>query len=203
MTNSYKKPDADDLKARLRELRGTYGVGDEAANCIEELEEALTQSQDLVDRWINTSAEQHQTIVEMLEALEQSREECANLAAWQCVYTDGKTGIVCDEYGNQFCQQSRDLTQSRAETAAAYERAADTYLKGDWDWYSDADRAIRALATQEQTTALDAIRAEARAQGMREAAVICRNVGFKDHPDSVAYDAEFQVLAAITKGAKT
>ena len=61
--------------------------------------------------------------IEQLEAaIEQSRVECANLAAWQCVYTDGKTGIVCDEYGNQFCQQSRDLTQSRAETAAAYEQ---------------------------------------------------------------------------------
>lgn len=154
------------------------------------LSAALTQSQDLVDRWINTSSEQHQTIVEMLEALEQSREECANLAAWQCVYTDGKTGIVCDEYGNQFCQQSRDLTQSRAETAAAYERAADTYLKGDWDWYSDADRAIRALATQEQTTALDAIRAEARAQGMRETAQYMKRYSY-------TYMTVDEILAAI------
>ncbi len=34
----------DDLKARLRELRGTYGAGDDAAARIEALESALTQS---------------------------------------------------------------------------------------------------------------------------------------------------------------
>ena len=50
------------------------------------LSAALTESQDLVDRWINTSSEQDQTIYELREA----------------------------------------LTKSRAETAAAYERAAET-----------------------------------------------------------------------------
>lgn len=120
---------------------------------------------------------------------------------------------------------SASLTQSRAETAAAYERAAVTLDKEAASLRADASRfrggtdphhdrmnfasaaikqasAIRALATPEQTFALDAVRAEAREQGMREAAVICRNVGFKDHPDSVAYGAEFQILAAITKGDK-
>lgn len=67
---------------------------------------------------------------------------------------------------------SASLTQSRAETAAAYERAAQVYIDGDWDWYSDADDAIRALATPEQSSALAAIEAAAEARGMRKAAVI-------------------------------
>lgn len=74
----------------------------------------------------------------------------------------------------------------------------DAALNAAWE----ADSLELSTYGAEQTAALEAIRAEARAQGMREAAVICRNVGFKDHPDSVAYDAEFQVLAAITKGDK-
>ncbi len=36
-----------------------------------------------------------------------------------------------------------------------------------------------------------------REAALREAAVICRAVGFADHPDSVAYDAEFRILALI------
>jgi len=120
----------------------------------------------------------------------------------RCARNDAALAADWSEAADRIEQLEAALTQSQAEVAAAYERAADTYLKGDWDWYSDADRAIRALATLDQTAALDTIRAEAREQGMREAAVICRNVGFKDHPDSVAYDAEFQVLATITKGDK-
>jgi hypothetical protein len=38
-----------------------------------------------------------------------------------------------------------------------------------------------------------------REAALREAAVICRSVGFTDHPDSVAYDAEFLILALIDK----
>jgi len=87
-----------------------------------------------------------------------------------------------------------------AEIAAAYERAAE--MCDRYPYVEGVKTAIRALATPEQTAALDTIRAEAREQGMREAAVICRNVGFNDHPDSVAYDAEFQILDAITKGTK-
>ncbi len=48
------------------------------------------------------------------------------------------------------------LTQSRAETAAAYEQIADEVCK----WSIAASEAIRALATPDQTAALDAVRAE-------------------------------------------
>jgi hypothetical protein len=33
--------------------------------------------------------------------------ENALLASWQCIHTDGKTGIVCDEYGNQYCAKDK------------------------------------------------------------------------------------------------
>jgi len=60
------------------------------------------------------------------------------------------------------------LTQSRAETAAVVDRIADEVCR----WSLAASEEIRALATPDQTAALDAVRAEARAQGMREAADI-------------------------------
>lgn len=53
------------------------------------------------------------------------------------------------------------LTRANAATAAAFEVAAEIYIKGDWPWHSDADDAIRALATSDQTAALDRLIAEA------------------------------------------
>jgi len=84
------------------------------------------------------------------------------------------------------------LTLSRAETAAAYERAA-TEASG---YDREFDRAaIRALATPDQTAALDAVRAEA----MREAAEIARNIkGGDGYIEMLVSDT---ILAAI-KGAK-
>ena len=74
------------------------------------------------------------------------------------------------------------LIQSRAETAAAYERAANVdVLHTDEDGNCITRKlgfleknCIRALATQEQSAALDAVKAEAWAQGMREAAEMLR-----------------------------
>jgi hypothetical protein len=91
------------------------------------------------------------------------------------------------------------LTQSRAETAAAYERAAgvlddhgDGVVTGALgeqlccsghmcgchgaDVGSYLQHLIRALSTPDQSAALDAVRAEARAQGMREAAEVAERV---------------------------
>jgi len=84
------------------------------------------------------------------------------------------------------------LTQSRAETAAAYERAAVTMGTYHWNRYASkeeggtlsspavftshthqhAEAAIRALATPDQSSAIAAIEAAAEARGMRKAAVI-------------------------------
>lgn len=87
------------------------------------------------------------------------------------------------------------LEQSRAETAAAYERAVEVLDMEAEDLKSDASRfrsgtdphhyrmnfasaairqakAIRALAKPDQTAAMDEVKAAAREQGMREAAAI-------------------------------
>lgn len=152
MTDNYNKPDADDLKARLRELRGTYGVGDEAANCIEQLEAALTQS----------------------------REERAKLLAMNDAGYD---------------------TVTKRAVAAAYERAATemelaahimshhgTYIEEQT--YKNSAKIVRALATPDQTAALDTVRAEARAQGMREAAQYMKRYSY-------TYMTVDEILAAI------
>jgi hypothetical protein len=89
------------------------------------------------------------------------------------------------------------LTQSSAETAAAYERAAERFEKIRAPLtYGEISSMIRALATPDQSAALDAVRAEARAQGMREAAEIAGNSNYETW--ETAPDA---ILAAI-KGAK-
>lgn len=107
------------------------------------------------------------------------------------------------------------LTQSRAETAAAYERAADVCFYPTYkavttsDWVSARKAAaIRALATSDQSAALAAMLAEARAQGMREAAEIAGNLlifaTVIPDEDTKATYSEFvddAILAAI-KGAK-
>jgi len=175
----------------------------------------------------------HAIMWQAADRIEQLEAENFALASWQCVFTDGRTGIVCDENGNQFCQQALALTQSRAETAAAYERAAviaDNYVAMRTNqievekskaarhmdvaqlirWragkvQSEAIRdAIRALATADQTAALDAVREEARAQGMREAAILIvkHEMGTPMHsPPQLLTEAHDRILAAI-KGAK-
>ena len=144
----------------------------QAADRIDALSAALTESQDHLDRWINTSASQYQTIIELQEA----------------------------------------LTQSRAETAAAYERAADEIdccgcygncLMPSACFAIEAKN-IRALATPDQTAARDQMIAEADARGMRRAADIAKWVASDacDIPDEIrgAAMVECAILAAIPKG---
>ena len=85
---------------------------------------------------------------------------------------------------------SAALTQSRAETAAAYERAAEMCIAPEaahiaWymKWGNFPKRSarhefiaamIRALTTPEQSSALAAIEAAAEARGMRKAAEIAQ-----------------------------
>jgi hypothetical protein len=124
------------------------------------------------------------------------------------------------------------LTQSRAETAASYERAvkavtdAPVFSDNDTDGQSAAKvialgratKAIRALATHDQSAALDAVRVEARAQGMREAAQLCaddaefarKKLGASETREEAANwalivtrcDFHKEVILAAIKGAK-
>lgn len=93
------------------------------------------------------------------------------------------------------------LTQSRAETAAVIERIADEVCR----WSLAASEEIRALATADQTAALDAIKAEARAQGMREAAEECRqwqNSEFPTEEEAIGAMVCHDLILAAIKGAK-
>lgn len=45
------------------------------------------------------------------------REENFALAAWQCLFHDGKTGIVNDEHGNQYCAMEKENARLREENA--------------------------------------------------------------------------------------
>ena len=115
------------------------------------------------------------------------------------------------------------LTQSRAETAAAYalglHDAADQcvfYASGlvpsDAQYWMSTTLpdSIRALKTPDQTAALDAVKAEAKADGMEEAAKLCENVrNFRtERGDEIGYDNIATgaqdcieiILAAIPKG---
>jgi len=46
--------------------------------------------------------------------IEELQAENIALAAWQCPYTDGKEGLVCDEYGHQFCAKNKRIAQLKA-----------------------------------------------------------------------------------------
>lgn len=113
---------------------------------------------------------------------------------------------------------SAALTQSRAETAAAYERAAGlaTYTNAgllDCDVPASFRAAIRALATPDQSAALDAVKAAALAeiaphlQSFRKALELARIAAPEatDDTNDKAYwqheiNALDAILAAIPKG---
>ena len=42
------------------------------------------------------------------EEIYRLEKENAELASWQCIYTDGKTGITFDEYGKQSCAKDTE-----------------------------------------------------------------------------------------------
>ena len=43
----------------------------------------------------------------LVAKIKEREEENAKLAAWQCIHTDGKTGLTSDERGNQFCAKDK------------------------------------------------------------------------------------------------
>lgn len=99
-----------DIVERLRELHGgafEVSLKQEAADEIERLRGTR-----------NT--------VEAAEEITQLREENFALSAWQCVFHDGKTGLVCGEHGNQYCAM-----QQRAEKAGAEIERLNTQIECD------------------------------------------------------------------------
>jgi replication fork clamp-binding protein CrfC len=200
---------SDDLKARLRiadPVCEEHHTQNEAANRIEQLERE------------NKNLRQIERNVQEAREHEFKRAENAfakGFSAGQQALKDTGKLVVIDS--PELAELREALTQSRAETAAAYERAARVAFTAATGSNACADdrkiisTAIRALATPDQNAALDAVKAEARAQGMREAAEIARCVfdsrpllgrcfEWNDGYDDGTRAAKEAILAAIQKG---
>ncbi len=54
------------------------------------------------EKFISGNTAPLQARIEKLEA------ENFQLASWQCLFLDGKKGIVCHETGGQYCQMERE-----------------------------------------------------------------------------------------------
>jgi hypothetical protein len=169
----------DDLKARLRGMDGD-------SMSIKTLDEAA-------DR---------------IEQLERERDEALNQLDSERYTVTIRENRIATLY-SRIKALELALIRSRAETAAAFERAADVAKSWkDCGHDFDVEDEIRALATPDQTAALVAVLAEARAQGMREAAEIANSMllrsTFGTDTETVVTYRDFigsAILAAI-KGAK-
>lgn len=78
------------------------------------------------------------------------REENFALAAWQCIFHDGRTGIVCDEHGNQFCAKDREAAKLRevnAAQAAENDRLREQLRQAQQHALTVRDRALEEAAS--------------------------------------------------------
>lgn len=94
--------------------------------------------------------------------LAEAHKDGFQLAGWQCLFEDGKTGIVCDDWGNQYCAMQRraDRAEQRAATLEAAikikggnehaptQDAYDAACRAINEQRARADRAEAALAAQ-------------------------------------------------------
>lgn len=161
-------------------------------------------SDDLVERlrkpWFTNGCERYQ--LEAADRIEELERENKRLdAGWH------EANAFALKQGLRAEALELALTQSRAETAAAYERAAECIECAPKRMRLVDIEAIRALATPEQSAALDAVKAEARAQGMHEASEIAaefihRRLYEGDMPACSYHsrDVKTAILAAIQKG---
>ena len=164
---------------------------------------------------IHEGYEQHGTVA-TLRALSAALTKLQQGQPYRYIGKDMKT-ILARDLEDQRDAALAALTQSRAETAAAYERAAkqcDKIAGNTADFPRDHRRAagqcasnIRALATPDQSSALTAIEAAAEARGMRKAAEIANSLlvrsSFGTDQRTVVTYSDFVaavILAAIPQG---
>ena len=76
------------------------------------------------------NAEARQWMEDAAEEIEQLRAENAALASWQCPYKDGKTGLVGDECGNQYCAKKATLDAVRKGHQVRLEKNEKKYNTG-------------------------------------------------------------------------
>jgi hypothetical protein len=66
------------------------------------------------DKWLAAKANVERLvsgpggIMEMKQTIANLEKENSDLASWQCIFHDGKTGLTSDEHGNQYCAKDTD-----------------------------------------------------------------------------------------------
>lgn len=84
---------------------------------------------DIVDRLLDPNAAWTETLrMEAVAEIKSLRKEGFSLAAWQCVYHDGRTGLVADEHGNSFCAKDKEVQRLRAALKCAYDQLENRLL---------------------------------------------------------------------------
>ena len=139
-----------------------------------------------------------------IRALSAALTQLQQAQPYRYIGKDMKT-VFARELEDQRDEAVAALTQSRAETAAAFERAAalaDPWLH-DTDSASNARKYIakniRALATPAQSSALAAVIASVHENALRKAAETAYEAAHNTNDISVIRDA---ILAAIPQGEK-
>ena len=70
------------------------------------------------ETFADTERKLREIITTLRAQLAEAHKDGFQLAAWQCLFDDGKTGIVCDDWGNQYCAMQRraDRAEQRVAT---------------------------------------------------------------------------------------
>lgn len=167
------------------------------------------------------------TITTLRAQLAEAHKDGSQLAAWQCLFDDGKTGIVCDDWGNQYCAMQRRAERAEAALAApeVMHEDAPAAIIGEignqihnlgCELQNDEDVSLRlsdlacrlwdaAKLFPTEPTALDRMLAEAREKALLEAVGVLRKwhdnlilCEFKEEPRTVGAAVD-AILALIEK----
>jgi hypothetical protein len=95
---------------------------------IAEREELIADS----DRWFKAhgdattqALENGQALSDAQAELKKERENGFALAAWQCIYVDGKTGLTSNDYGHQYCAKDVEIIALERERDDARQNCID------------------------------------------------------------------------------
>lgn len=216
-----------ELIARLQNSKGWPTLGNAAADRIEALiaerDEYHSEAMTYIEKWGAARKAQDEAEAKLAKA----HKDGSQLAAWQCLFDDGKTGIVCDDWGNQYCAMQRRAERAEAALAApeVMHEDAPAAIIGEignqihnlgCELQNDEDASLRlsdlacrlwdaAKLFPTEPTALDRMLAEAREKALLEAVGVLRKwhdnlilCEFKEEPRTVGAAVD-AILALIEK----
>lgn len=110
MTAAVEREEAEQERAHAAYLRGVAD-GKHAATV------QLGQSQgDPVCPTCGSDCNERDELTKAMREIDRLQKECAALASWQCVHTDGKQGLFHDIGGNSQCAKDAVITTLQADT---------------------------------------------------------------------------------------